>query len=252
MADVYTDFESFSGNITSTPNPNAGYLADTQGPLPQPDSVRSSSAHSYSGSKSIEWQVPNSTYLYSGNYCPISSTENVTNVSMRAYYYITAYPDSGNSIGLMHGTPYGWWGISLTSAGKLQWTYYYYQPESNSTNSTSTIPLNQWFRLEMTYRPGINKAVCRYYADPSAAVGSYTEDFPSTTVHTGSLGAFGGPIFANVYQTATPFSLLSSGFTGSVFVDDFAQINNGGAEVWIGPTGGGGGPVTRKGWGISR
>lgn len=249
MPDRSSDFESFSGNLTTTPNSDAGYLYLDAASSPV-DKFASTTDQFFSGSKSLKFK---GTSSYSSSGHPyingVSGTGNY--YSFRAYYRISSLPASGYSVPLFNWIPYGSCGPALRADGTIQWQYWY-GALSFSGPVSPAITLNSWFRLEGS-PSGSAATRWRYYANPGATVESYTTDSGALTG--GEASAFYGiyPLFGSAVRDSDAL-IDPAQFTGDIWVDDMAVVDRGAVstEYWIGPSGGPPPPTTQKGWGISR
>lgn len=81
--------------------------------------------------------------------------------------------------------------IQLTSAGKIQFTDG--APNVVKATSTTSIPSNQWVRVDYRFRPGATATTGQVqlwiHLNAAAAVGDHDETISSTSVDTGSAAA---------------------------------------------------------------
>lgn len=141
-------------------------------------SVVYSTAHAISGSNAFKFDT---TATFAAAHVDWSGFGLLTtSVFFRLYIYLTAYPASGpRFIGIRKSSPAGNSAfISITTAGKVQAMN---AAQSGVLTGTTSIPLNQWVRLEFRILSSttVGEAEWWLYLDPHAAIGSPDEHMTS-------------------------------------------------------------------------
>lgn len=167
----------------------------------------------------------------------------------RAYYKITQLPPSGSILSLLGSYPWDPACFYVMSDGTVCFDYISLTLGTYGSSQT-VVNVNEWFRLEVhvTGNGGPGHPAVRLFAGANAESTTPSSEWDATVWAETQPGVF---LTNGAVQASNVFARTPSGYTGDIFVDDFAYDLT--TPQWIGPVGGGPPPpAPRKGWGITR
>lgn len=226
MTLVQNGLEGLTSGTTVTAANSGGTSGDAFTTV-APDSSTVVADNTFAAHGAISLKMATTTAM--GPYVAYTITSSAANGSLRAYCYIEGYPTSNTNILRLYSGSTIVGTLRINTTGKLGLLY---GTGTLGNTSTTTLPLNAWFRIEFQVTPGTGTA---------ATVQAMIYLTPDSTTPTETLTSSGITVATAASVTQARYGVISSVANWTVWFDDLAFGDAG----YIGPVSSGGTPITK-------